>query len=226
MLLAALGAATIAVPVADMVAPDNGLPGPTARHVDLGYPTPHEVLASPVHASTSLLPAVRGVRPTSESASRSLDRDPLPGCDGDARTTGSNGQIPASDLCSLWEPNHMLRGDAAVALAELNTNFRAVYGRDLCLTDSYRPLAVQRRLAQTKPTLAATPGRSNHGWGLAVDLCNTVTGNASAMEWLRANGPTYGWDNPPWARRGGSGPYEPWHWEYTPGTTAMGSNWS
>jgi D-alanyl-D-alanine carboxypeptidase len=32
--------------------------------------------------------------------------------------------------------------------------------------------------------------------------------------WLLENAPAFGWDNPAWARKGGSGPYEPWHFEY------------
>ena len=69
--------------------------------------------------------------------------------------------------------------------------------------------------------LAATPGTSEHRWGLAVDLCDGVQkGSGSRFQWLRDNAPAYGWDNPDWARNGGSGPYEPWHWEYVAGETA------
>jgi hypothetical protein len=32
----------------------------------------------------------------------------------------------------------------------------------------------------------------------------------------------FGWENPAWARPGGSGPYERWHWEYTKGVMADG----
>ena len=28
-------------------------------------------------------------------------------------------------------------------------------------------------------------------------------------------GPVFGWSNPAWARRGGGGTFEPWHWEFT-----------
>ncbi len=142
-----------------------------------------------------------------------------------ARAASANGQIPSSDLCQLWDPNQMLRGDAAVALSELNLGFRASFGRDICLTDSYRSLSEQRRLAYLKPGLAASPGTSNHGWGLAIDLCTSENRSQSVMAWLADNGPVYGWDNPAWARPGGSGAYEPWHWEYVPGTSAMGTNY-
>lgn len=228
--LGTLAAATIAYPVVDATSGADTGPVAAASVIDAraGLPSAYEVLSSsvPQATPTTLLAAGAAPRRDAEPVSRSLEREPLPGCDGTARSTAPNGQIPSSDLCTLWDPAHALRGDAAVALSELNRNFRAAFDRDLCLTDSYRPLSVQRRLAVTKPGLAATPGRSNHGWGLAIDLCSSETGSAEAMSWLRTNGPVFGWENPRWARRGGSGPYEPWHWEYVPGTEAMGTNWS
>ena len=191
------------------------------------YPTAYEVLSgAPVDSTpTSLLAAVPGAVRMADSASRALERTPLPDCTGVPVAGAANGQIAASDLCALWDGSHMLRGDAAVALAELNLTFRAAFDRDLCLTDSYRTLAEQRRLAYTKGGLAATPGTSNHGWGLAIDLCSSETNSSAVMTWLGDNGPTYGWENPPWAKRGGSGPYEPWHWEYVQGTVEMGTDW-
>lgn len=226
--LAALATATIAFPVADATFTTEDVPEGLTPVAAAGLPSAYEVLSSTTVETTptTLLAAAPGARTVvSDVASRSVDREPLPGCEGSASTAGANGQIASSDLCVLWDPTQSLRGDAAVALSELNGNYRAAYGRDLCITDSYRPLAVQRRLAVTKPGLAATPGRSNHGWGLAIDLCASETNSSDVMAWLRANGPTYGWDNPEWARRSGSGPYEPWHWEYVPGTTALGTNW-
>lgn len=224
--LTCLATATIAVPVADGLADRQITPEAVAVEAT-GLPTAAEVLSAPgqYQTPTSLLQAVRGTAQVADAVSRSIEREPLPGCDGAADTSSENGLIPASDLCTLWDGTHMLRGDAAVALSELNLNYRVAFGRDLCLTDSYRSLASQRRLAWTKPGLAATPGRSNHGWGLAIDLCGTETNSSAAMTWLRENGPTYGWLNPAWAQRGGSGPYEPWHWEYAPGTSGMGTNW-
>jgi hypothetical protein len=161
-----------------------------------------------------------------ETVSRSLDRDVLPGCTGEGITASENGRIPPEQLCELWSPNQALRGDAAVALAELNQSYRAAFGRDLCITDSYRSLAAQYSVAARKPGLAARPGSSNHGWGLAIDLCSSETRSSAAMKWLFDNGPAYGWDNPAWARPGGSGPREEWHWEFEPGTQQMGTDYS
>jgi LAS superfamily LD-carboxypeptidase LdcB len=121
-------------------------------------------------------------------------------------------------LCTLWDPKHSLRADAAVSAAKLNIAYRQRFGDDICITDSYRTLASQQRLAQLKPGLAARAGTSNHGLGLALDLCDGVESSGSTRyQWMRANAPRYGWDNPTWARVGGSGPTEPWHWEFLDG---------
>lgn len=221
--LVALAAATIAVPVADAASPEGLASTPTAV---ADYPTSYEVLSGSVLQSTptSLLAAVPGVQRVADT-SRSLDREPLPGCDGVASGNFSNGLIPASDMCTLWDGKNMLRGDAAVALAELHENFKVAFGRDLCITGSYRSLGDQRRVAALRGGLAATPGTSNHGWGLAIDMCMSETRNG-VLAWMFDNGPVYGWVNPPWAQRGGNGAYEPWHWEYLPGTTQMGTDYS
>lgn len=224
VVLMALAAATIVVPVIEAVAPQSAAAGMFSA---AGLPNSYEVLSGSVQQTTptTLLAAVPAVERVSEVASRSFDRDPLPGCDGVVTISGTNGQLPDSDLCPLWDGVHKLRPDAAVALSELNRNFNAAYGRDLCITDSYRTLASQRRLAATRPGLAATPEKSNHGWGLAIDLCGSDT-RSDVLGWLFENGPTYGWVNPRWAQRGGGGPYEPWHWEYLPGTIEMGTDYS
>lgn len=130
----------------------------------------------------------------------------------------ANGAVPASQLCALsFAPGHMLRCDAAAALELLAESFESRFGYPMCMTDSYRPYASQVRVRAAKPHLAAVPGTSIHGWGLAVDLCRrnvTSLGFRDAeYRWLWANAPSYGWVHPPWARANGSKP-EPWHWEF------------
>jgi D-alanyl-D-alanine carboxypeptidase len=144
----------------------------------------------------------------------------LPGCDGLAAGSGTNGQIPSSELCTLWDGHTQVRADAAVALAELNQAYQAAWGEPMCITDGFRSYAQQVATKAAKGYLAAVPGTSNHGWGLAVDICPESYAG-SRWDWLAANAPAYGWDNPDWARPGGS-KYEPWHWEYTAGVTQMG----
>ncbi len=133
------------------------------------------------------------------------------------RSTGgyANGAIPASALCPLsYAPGHLLRADAAAAFNRLTDAAKAARGVPVCVTDSYRSYSEQVRLYAEKPSLAAVPGTSNHGWGVAVDLCGGVQSyGTSAYLWMKANAPAYGWVHPSWAEPGGSR-QEPWHWEY------------
>jgi len=136
----------------------------------------------------------------------------------------SPGKLHAADLAAdalhraLGEA---VRADAAVALSALNEAFRVRFGRDLCLVDSYRSISSQYAVKASRGYLAATPGTSMHGWGLAIDLCGDEYRSSEVYGWLWENGPAYGWENPPWAQRGGMGNYEPWHFEYKPGVVEI-----
>jgi hypothetical protein len=134
---------------------------------------------------------------------------------GDSTAGYANGRIPADVLCPLpFAPGHMLRCDAAERLTALSAEFEQEFGYPIPLTDSYRPYAMQVAVKDTKPHLAAIPGTSNHGWGLAIDLDDPIAGGDSPeYVWLRLHAPDYGWDNPSWARLGGAKP-EPWHFEF------------
>ncbi len=151
-------------------------------------------------------------------ASRAGERTLLPGCDGvPPEVEQSNGNIDERFLCTLWDGKSEIRADAAVSLALLNEEYRAEFGRDICVTDGYRSYAEQQSLRARKPGLAARAGTSEHGYGLAVDLCGGVQSAGPGYDWLRENAGDAGFENPRWAQRGGGGPYEPWHWEYTAG---------
>jgi zinc D-Ala-D-Ala carboxypeptidase len=160
-------------------------------------------------------------------ASRSNQRAVLPGCDGHVPDVSGipNGQLPASMLCTLWDPSRQLRSDAAVAIAKLNLAYQQHFGHPMCFNDAYRSLAAQYQVKAERGSFAARPGTSEHGWGLAVDLCDGIEQGSSSVtyQWMRGNAPLYGWDNPTWARPGGSGPYEPWHWEYLLGEKGQSS---
>ncbi|WP_106583836.1 M15 family metallopeptidase [Murinocardiopsis flavida] len=123
-----------------------------------------------------------------------------------------NGRVPESELCALPQPGQFLRADAAAAFADLDAAYRGRFGRPMCVTDSYRPIDEQVQLFREKEQgMAARPGTSTHGLGIAVDLCGGVDGEDTAEHrWMLANAPEHGWDNPQWARGG----FEPWHWEY------------
>jgi len=137
------------------------------------------------------------------------------GCQGADLTAYSNGMIDPAALCPLWgAPGQLLRADAALAFEALSRAWAAQYGVPLCVTDSYRSFGDQVQLYATKPSLAARPGTSNHGWGVALDLCGGVQRFDSEQHlWMVRNGPQFGWFHPQWARQGGSKP-EPWHWEF------------
>ncbi|MEV0950101.1 D-alanyl-D-alanine carboxypeptidase family protein [Promicromonospora sp. NPDC050249] len=133
----------------------------------------------------------------------------------EAAQSYGNGQIPSSVLCGLgWAPDQLLRCDAAAELENLNSAFRAAFGRNLDVTDGYRSYAEQLSVAASKGGLAAVPGTSNHGWGQAVDLSGGIESFGTAEHaWMVANAGRYGWTHPAWAQAGGSKP-EAWHWEY------------
>ena len=130
----------------------------------------------------------------------------------------ANGFLSSGSLCPLQTaPGHRLRTDAARAFDALSRTRLAATGAPLCMTDSYRDFPSQVDVFRRKPALAATPGRSQHGWGLAVDLCGGVqVFGSEAHRWMQANAAAFGWVHPGWARAGGSRP-EAWHWEYAGG---------
>ncbi|MEU7894163.1 D-alanyl-D-alanine carboxypeptidase family protein [Nonomuraea sp. NPDC049152] len=132
----------------------------------------------------------------------------------DATADYPNGLIPKSILCPIQQRGHLLRADAAIAFVSLNEAYKRQFGQQICVTDAYRTLAEQQSIYYRKPGLAAVPGRSNHGLGMAVDLCGGVQSAGTAQfRWMESNSKRYGWFHPDWAY---SNPYEPWHWEYDP----------
>jgi len=142
--------------------------------------------------------------------------DPMPFLTGSQAGWGgfANGMIPRSKLCPLGVGGHVLRCDAAQAWRKLAQAYAKTFDKPLCLTDSYRSYPAQVALFAKKPDLAALPGTSNHGWGLAVDLCGGVNDFGTPQHrWVVANGPRFGWHHPRWAARDGSRP-EPWHFEF------------
>ncbi|MGH1564359.1 M15 family metallopeptidase [Mumia sp. DW29H23] len=140
----------------------------------------------------------------------------LADCDsGGDQPSGPNGRLPASALCAIPGSGIELRADAAEAWASLQEGFKEAFGRYPCVNNGYRSYAQQAKMHAANPGMVAPPGTSNHGLGLALDLCTASDGVAgsSAWDWMDAHAPEYGWALPSWARPGGSRP-EPWHWEY------------
>ena len=127
-----------------------------------------------------------------------------------------NGRVPRSALCSLrGEPGESLRPRAAASFNALSLAFEKANGRPLCVTDSYRSYDEQVAVKASRGRWAATPGRSEHGLGHALDLCGGVDRfGTTAHQWMQDNAPRFGWVHPSWAEAKGSLP-EPWHWEFT-----------
>lgn len=120
-----------------------------------------------------------------------------------------NGRIPASALSPVGGlDGHRLWTPAARSLEAL----RAAAARDgvrIGVTDSYRPYDVQVDLVRRKGLysqggLAAVPGTSDHGWGIAVDLDL----DSKAQAWMRTHAGRFGFVE--------DVPREPWHWAYRP----------
>ena len=132
------------------------------------------------------------------------------------RPTYPNGDVPDTALCAADVGGlQQLRCDAAVAYRLMSAAYTTQTGSTLCLTDTYRSHHGQEQLYKTKPGLAAVPGTSNHGWGVAIDMCGGVERFDTAEHaWMVEHGPTYGWTHPSWAAAGGTRP-EPWHFEYS-----------
>jgi len=117
-----------------------------------------------------------------------------------------NGEVPRTELIDVAGTGHRLWAPAGKAFEQLLTD-AAEDGVSIGITDSYRSYAAQVDVAERKGLysqggLAATPGTSPHGWGIALDLDL----NSQAQAWMRANAGRYGFVE--------DTPREPWHWVY------------
>lgn len=113
--------------------------------------------------------------------------------------TALNGRLPASALTSV-SPGRLLRLDAAASYLRA----RAA-GCPAGITDAYRDYATQVKYALKPPNsagLAAKPGTSQHGEGVALDL------PSAPIAWMVAHGVAFGWVR--------TIPAESWHFEYVP----------
>lgn len=126
-----------------------------------------------------------------------------------------NGTIPLDELDEIpWAKGEYLRPDSAADFNKLNAKFKAKFGYNIGVTDSYRSYAEQVAVKKRKGNMAATPGTSNHGWGMALDLGTGINNfGTKEHEWMKKNAAEFGWKHPDWAGPSGSLP-EPWHWEY------------
>jgi hypothetical protein len=131
----------------------------------------------------------------------------------------NNGRLSDSELTPI--PGGRLRKDAAVAWLAMRAYIGKNRGVWICPTSvrtAYRPYADQQYFwdlyTRRRGALAARPGTSNHGWGIAVDLPTPAMQAA-----VRECGHNFGW-----GIRGGrltsDAPSEAWHCTWHPGTYA------
>jgi hypothetical protein len=137
----------------------------------------------------------------------------------------ADGTMDPALLCPVpFAQGALLRCDAADALVALNEEFRADHGTDLPVGSTYRSYPEQVALKGAKGFLAASPGTSHHGWGVAVDFSGFgAVGqfDTPLYLWMVEHGPAFGWIHPAGMGPGGPGPHEPWHWEFA--GTALGA---
>jgi len=119
-----------------------------------------------------------------------------------------NGKIPASALEQVGNTRHKLWAPAAESLTRMIADAEKD-GVKIGITDSYRPYAEQVDLAKRKGLysqggLAAKPGTSEHGWGMATDLDLSP----AALSWMKQNAEKYGFVN--------NVSRESWHWAFKP----------
>jgi hypothetical protein len=137
--------------------------------------------------------------------------------------SANNGQAPASALSTLPGYNgdgsaHTAPHVTAASYARVRAAMQDAGLGDLLPSDGwscYRDRAAQQHMRDLGLTTIPV-GQSIHGewtYGSAVDLTGLGGFGAARHNWLKANGPAYGWRQPSWAAAGGSLP-EPWHWEY------------
>ncbi|GEK22482.1 M15 family metallopeptidase [Cellulomonas xylanilytica] len=135
---------------------------------------------------------------------------------------GSNGRLPPESLSAIsWDVDprgtpYFLTNAAAAALERLNDAFRGQFGHDLDLDLTYRDYDTQVAMREALGSVAAKPGTSSHGTGLALDVPELPCEygwDTPQRDWLVSNGPAYGWVSPSWAGKNGSNP-EYWHFEF------------
>jgi len=124
-----------------------------------------------------------------------------------------NGQLPKEGLCKLpWTNKSVLRCDAEFSFELLDQAFKAEFGHDIDITDSYRDYETQVDVREQLGKIAAVPGYSNHGNGIALDLGSNIPDTSSKeYQWMVENAGKFHWYNPEWAQ---TTKIEPWHWEY------------
>lgn len=147
-------------------------------------------------------PAASGLGEAPDAAGHDHDHSDVQGV---SRPAGQNGRLDPDLLVDADGRGNLMQPAAASAWQRM-VEAASGDGIVLAIGNSYRDIATQERLAQelglySQGGLAAQPGHSNHGWGLAVDIVRSP----EVERWLRNNADRYGFSTIP---------REPWHWEF------------
>lgn len=123
----------------------------------------------------------------------------------------SNGRLPKKDLARIYHPSLelYLRKDAAAAFNTMNLIARRLKV-PLYATgpiSAYRSYEQQLEAKRLYGSNAATPGTSNHGWGLAVDIPET-----KQQIMINQIGAKFGWQ-----KKWSDASWEPWHFKWREG---------
>lgn len=89
---------------------------------------------------------------------------------------GLNGNVPDAALCSYpsaLDSDGRGQARAVAAYIAMNEDFKATFGHDLVISSTYRTYNDQIATKANRGVMAATPGWSNHGFGLAIDIRGT-----------------------------------------------------
>ena len=139
-----------------------------------------------------------------------------------------NGEVPRSEMKKVKGYAGYGSAGSGILHKSVADKFQSMLdaakkdGHPLGINDTYRTYADQVYMKQTKGYLAATPGTSNHGYGLAADL-NYFDGG---YKWLWANAgkfgfkPLSGWGLTP----NTPDKAEAWHWENLTGAGTANPN--
>lgn len=175
--------------------------------VGVGVATPAPVARTTSSSSAAFgaaLAQAQGTTSAVGSGLASLNSDGVP-----VELAGyGNGKLPDSALSSINGTSAKLWTPAARSFEALKSA-AAADGVTIGITDSYRTYESQVDLAARKGLysqggLAAAPGTSDHGWGMALDLGL----DTKALAWMRENAGDYGFVE--------DTPRESWHWGYHP----------
>ena len=147
---------------------------------------------------------------------------------GGVRSRFKNGEVPKSEMKKVTGyPGYGAAGSGLMHKSVAD-KFQSMLdaakkdGHGIGINDTYRTYADQVYMKQTKGYLAATPGTSNHGYGLAADVNYTNAG----YKWLWANAAKFGFKP---LKGWGLSPNTPdkaeaWHWENLDGSGTASPN--